>query len=143
MNDLLAAKLGLTEVESFDTLGRVGTLPEELDAIALAEQVADLLNTPVKWVDGGGTVRRLAVVGGSAGSMWADAKAAGADALLTGEVSHHAALDAAEEGFTLMAAGHFGTEWPVAGEIARRLGEAFPGVEVLVSETNRDPFDYL
>ncbi|MBQ8647883.1 MAG: Nif3-like dinuclear metal center hexameric protein [Oscillospiraceae bacterium] len=143
VNDLLAARFGLTEVEPFAVLGRVGTLPQPMDAVELAELVSDRLNTPVKWVDGGTAVRRLALVGGAAGGMWTDAMAAGADALLTGEVSHHAALDAAGEGFTLMAAGHFGTEWPVAEEIARRLGEAVPGVEVLVSETNRDPFDYL
>ena len=34
--------------------------------------------------DGGKPIRRLAVVGGAAGDMWRQAKAEGADALLTG-----------------------------------------------------------
>ena len=143
VNDLLARTMGLVGVDPFAGLGRVGTLPATTTARGLAEATAEALGVHVKWADGGKPIRRLAVVGGAAGDMWRQAKAEGADALLTGEVSHHEALDAKEAGFSLLAAGHYGTEWPIAAEIACRLQEAFPDVKVVRSEANTDPFEYL
>ena len=143
VNDLLARTMGLVGVDPFAGLGRVGTLPATTTARGLAEATAEALGVHVKWADGGKPIRRLAVVGGAAGDMWRQAKAEGADALLTGEVSHHEALDAKEAGFSLLAAGHHGTEWPIAAEIACRLQEAFPDVKVVRSEANTDPFEYL
>ena len=143
VNDLLARTMGLVGVDPFAGLGRVGTLPSTTTARGLAEATAEALGVHVKWADGGKPIRRLAVVGGAAGDMWRQAKAEGADALLTGEVSHHEALDAKEAGFSLLAAGHYGTEWPIAAEIACRLQEAFPDVKVVRSEANTDPFEYL
>ncbi len=65
-----------------------------------------------------------------------------ADCLLTGEANHHDALDAKRLGLSLVAAGHYATEFPVAAAVAQ-LRAAFPAVEVLVSGENRDPYTYL
>ena len=57
--------------------------------------------------------------------------------------SHHHALDAARLGLSLVAAGHYATEFPAMAVVAQRLRAALPELEVLVSTRNRDPFTYL
>ncbi len=143
VNDTLAQWMGLWEVEPFaEGMGRIGWI-EEMSAHQLAQETARILHARVQWADGGKPIRRLALITGSGGSMLEDAIRAGADALLTGEASHHAALDALAAGVTLVAAGHYATEFPVAQTLATRLGDRFRDLEVLVSETDRDPYHYL
>ena len=67
----------------------------------------------------------------------------GADCLLTGEANHHHAIDAKRLGLSLIAAGHYATEFPVTAAVAEKLRGAFPALEVLVSEDARDPYTYL
>mgnify|MGYP000550311611 CR=1 FL=1 len=64
-------------------------------------------------MDAGKPVKRLAVISGAGGSLFADAIAMGADCLLTGEANHHHAIDAKRLGLSLIAAGHYATEFPV------------------------------
>ncbi len=143
VNDTLAQRMGLREVEPFaEGMGRIGWI-NEMSARQLAQETARVLHARVQWADGGKPIRRLALITGSGGSMLEDAIRAGADALLTGEASHHAALDALAAGVTLVAAGHYATEFPVAQTLATRLGDRFRDLEVLVSETDRDPYHYL
>ena len=88
-------------------------------------------------------MRRLAVISGAGGSLFEDAIAQGADCLLTGEANHHHAIDAKRLGLSLIAAGHYATEFPVTAAVAEKLRTAFPELEVLVSEDARDPYTYL
>ena len=97
----------------------------------------------MKFADTGKPVRRLAVISGAGGSLFAEAIAEGADCLLTGEANHHHALDAKRLGLSLIAAGHYATEFPVTAAVAAALRTALPEVEVLVSTENRDPYTYL
>lgn len=101
------------------------------------------LRCEVKFADTGKTVRRLAVISGAGGSLFEDAIAQGADCLLTGEANHHHAIDAKRLGLSLIAAGHYATEFPVTAAVAEKLRMAFPELEVLVSEDARDPYTYL
>lgn len=154
VNEVLAGIFGMRDWEVFaDGCGRVG----EVDPITvpeLARKAQAVLggrcNRPrsgpavqVKFVDTGRTVKRLAVISGAGGSMFEDALAVGADCLLTGEANHHAAIDAVRLGLSLVAAGHYATEFPVCAAIADRLHAAFPELEVRVSGENRDPFTYI
>lgn len=154
VNEVLAGIFGMRDWEVFaDGCGRVG----EVDPITvpeLARKAQAVLggrcNRPrsgpavqVKFADTGRTVRRLAVISGAGGSMFEDALAVGADCLLTGEANHHAAIDAVRLGLSLVAAGHYATEFPVCAAIADRLHAAFPELEVRVSGENRDPFTYI
>lgn len=77
------------------------------------------------------------------GSLFEEALAMGADCLLTGEANHHHACDAKRLGLSLIAAGHYATEFPVTAAVAEKLRAALPGVEVLVSMANKDPYTYL
>ena len=97
----------------------------------------------VKFADTGKPVRRLAVISGAGGSLFEEALAVGADCLLTGEANHHHACDAKRLGLSLIAAGHYATEFPVTTAVAEKLRTALPGVEVLVSTANKDPYTYL
>lgn len=154
VNDVLADLFGIRQRTVFaDGCGRVGeidpiTVPE-LAALA-QRKLAALCNAPdtgtavqVKFADTGKPVRRLAVISGAGGSLFAEAIAEGADCLLTGEANHHHALDAKRLGLSLIAAGHYATEFPVTAAVAAALRTALPEVEVLVSTENRDPYTYL
>ena len=143
VNDTLAQRMGLRDAEPFaEGMGRIGWI-EEMSAHQLAQETARVLHARVQWADGGKPIRSLALITGSGGSMLEDAIRAGADALLTGEASHHTALDALAAGVTLVAAGHYATEFPVAQTLAARLKDRFRDLEVLVSEADRDPYHYL
>ena len=119
VNEVLAGIFGMREMEAFaEGCGRVGSIEPK-------------------------TVRRLAVISGAGGSLFEDAIAQGADCLLTGEANHHHAIDAKRLGLSLIAAGHYATEFPVTAAVAEKLRRAFPELEVLVSEDARDPYTYL
>ena len=154
VNDVLADLFSIRQRTVFaDGCGRVGdidpiTVPE-LAALA-QHKLAALCNAPdtgaavqVKFADTGKPVHRLAVISGAGGSLFAEAIAEGADCLLTGEANHHHALDAKRLGLSLIAAGHYATEFPVTAAVASALRAALPEVEVLVSTENRDPYTYL
>jgi putative NIF3 family GTP cyclohydrolase 1 type 2 len=87
-------------------------------------------------------IRRVAVCGGSGGSLLGAAAAAGADVLLTSDLKHHPTSDAAEvDGPALCDAAHFATEWPwlpVAAELLR--GDLGGRVETAVSRVRTDPW---
>lgn len=154
VNEVLAGIFGMQDWEVFaDGCGRVGEV-EPITVPELARKAQAVLggrcNRPrsgpavqVKFADSGKTVKRLAVISGAGGSMFEDALAVGADCLLTGEANHHAAIDAVRLGLSLVAAGHYATEFPVCAAIADRLRAAFPELEVRVSGENRDPFTYI
>lgn len=154
VNEVLAGIFGMRDWEVFaDGCGRVGEV-EPITVPELARKAQAVLggrcNRPrsgpavqVKFADTGRTVKRLAVISGAGGSMFEDALAVGADCLLTGEANHHAAIDAVRLGLSLVAAGHYATEFPVCAAIADRLRTAFPELEVRVSGENRDPFTYI
>lgn len=70
-------------------------------------------------------VSRLAIVSGAGGDYIADAAAAGAHALLTGEVSERAMAQAREARIHLIAAGHYATETFGVRALGERIAERF------------------
>ena len=80
-----------------------------------------------------GTVSRIAVVCGAGDEMYPQARALGAQALITGEVRHHNAIAACMEGFVLLDAGHYATERILVPELALALQKAFPKVQYNVT----------
>ena len=154
VNEVLAGIFGMQDPEPFaEGCGRVGSI-EPITVPQLAcnaqQELAARCNAPdvgpavqVKFADTGKPVRRLAVISGAGGSLFEDAIARGADCLLTGEANHHHAIDAKRLGLSLIAAGHYATEFPVTAAVAEKLRTAFPELEILVSEDARDPYTYL
>ena len=120
INDMLASLFNLEGPEVLKTtegvagagLGRIGDLHEPDPLPSFAAKVKTLLGLEVVKVSGGGKerIRRVAVVGGSGGSLVPLASAMGADVLVTGDVGHHDFLKAETLGMALIDAGHFHTE---------------------------------
>lgn len=142
VNDILCKLMGVQDVRPLDTLARIGRV-RATTAPQLAQTCKDVLGAHVKLVDSGKPINTLAVVGGAGGDFLPAAVAAGADALLTGEASHHVALDAKHAGLSLLVAGHYATEMPIVPVLADKLAKRFAGTRVLCSRRNKDPFTYL
>lgn len=67
-------------------------------------------------------------------------RSAGADVLITGEMSHHEVLAAVAEGSSVVLAGHGNTERGFLKELRRRLiGEFGKALDVRLSREDRDP----
>lgn len=117
------------EVEGF---GLVGDLAEPETLEAFARRVKAALGLPALKRIGPAEqlVRRVAWLGGSGGDYFRQAKRAGADVYVTGEVRHHAALDGLALGLSFLEAGHVGSEQPVVPHLAGLLRERLPGVPV-------------
>lgn len=135
VNDALCAALGLQGVrplEGSDELGRIGRLPREMAIPELAVQVKHCLSArqTLYLPREGLAVRQVAVVSGAGGEFWPQARQAGADVLVTGEVRHHEWMDAGSAGFPLIEAGHYDTEAVILQPLADRLKQEFPGLAV-------------
>lgn len=130
-------------------IGRIGRLPARLPLKDLVGKTKALLGlSTVKLVgDPEASVQKVAVCGGDGGKMIGKAAFAGADALLTGDVGYHAALDAAGRGLTVIDAGHYATEAIVLGHLRDYLNEQLSaaGSETIAiaSAAGRDVFWYV
>ena len=124
VNDCLAETLGLQNIEKLppDNLGRIGMLPASMPFIDFARTVEQKLGTRVR-ITGSDTtsVQRIALVGGSAAEDMFAAKAAGADAFITGEMKHHLAIQADAMDLCIIEAGHYETEKVVLQPLISRL----------------------
>jgi len=129
INDILARLLGLTDVEILKPfedgagLGRIGNLSNPVSLSAMAQTVRKVLGEGDMRVVGerDRPIRRIAVVGGSGGSLVSLACEKGADLLVTGDVGHHVALEAETLGIALIDGGHFHSEKAAFRVFARNL----------------------
>lgn len=149
VNDALAHALGLTDVDQLHQdgedaqgrpygIGRVGLVPTQ-SVDTFAELVKRRLNAAcVRVVDSGKSVHKVAVGGGSCGSMLADALACGCDTFVTADVKYDVFLEAKSYGLNLLDAGHYPTENVVCPVVAEWLQNAFPDVKVMVSQRHRE-----
>lgn len=121
--------------------GRVVTLDGPLAVERLAERVAQRagLGAGAVRVAGAGEVRRIAVIPGAGGSLIGAARAAGCDAIVTGEMKHHEVLAATAGGLAVVLAGHTETERGYLPALAERLAVLWPGVRAVVSRADAPP----
>ena len=119
INMRLARRFGMQKVSFLEHnpidpkagLGVIGTIdPCTLDE--LAERTKTLLKTPFVRVCRGKTkvIKTLAIGSGACQELLTTAKSLGADAMITGDVKYHCALEAIQEGISVLDAGHFPTE---------------------------------
>jgi len=87
-------------------------------------------------------VRKVAIVNGSGSSFVQKALFKGVDLLITGDVDHHAALEAIEGGMAVGDLGHFLSEAPMLQAMSDYLStdKALKGIEIRVSAINRSPW---
>ena len=141
VNDVLAAVLGLENVESLGAYGgmiRCGLVPEQTLEQFLGFVKEKLHCDGLRYCDGGKPVRKVAVGGGSCSDGLYDTILAGCDTFVTSDVKYNCFWDAYEQGLNLIDAGHFHTENPVVTVLAEKLRAAFPEVEVKISEKHHD-----
>lgn len=150
VNSALAQRLGLTGISQLAQegtdgegqpygIGRVGTLPREMELDEFLSLVdACLRPNALRYVDGGRLIRRVAVGGGACGSMLEDACRAGCDAFVTSDLKYNHFLDAKELGITLVDAGHFPTENVVMPVLQAWLREGFPELDVVLSRLHHE-----
>lgn len=155
-NDALAAAIGMTSdgplvPDAADPAvgsGRVGSVREQTledFATVVAAALPPTAGGVLYAGDPRGTVRRIAIVGGSGGSFLEDAVAAGVDAFVTADLRHHPATDAREAARLrggkpyLVSVSHAASEslWlaTAATDLAADLA-----VTVSVSTLNTDPW---
>ena len=137
VNDILANLFQLSDVQKFgvdgDTAARIGTLPKPMPFESFCKLVKDTLGAPcVCGAKGNETVSRLAVLGGSGKDYIREAQKMGADTYLTGEVNYNYLLEAAENGLSVVTAGHYHTEAPFTAFFEKILSENFEKLEFIL-----------
>lgn len=157
MNDILAEELQLREVSVLEEtdgktgcgLGRIGELLSPVLLSSFVEQIKRTLGTGRLRLVGSPekSIHRVAVVGGAGGGLVREAFQKHADLLLTGDVSHHHALEARMLGLALVDGGHFLTERLGLRRFAGFLQEALKNrgweVEVVFFKEERDPMNWV
>ena len=153
VNDILAQTLGLQDIQVIEPVGededgqpygllRCGTL-EEMPLDEFLEQVKFSLGTPVlRFARGSDSVRKVAVGGGACAGAMDQAIAAGCDTFVTADIKYNQFWDARDRGLTIIDAGHFYTENPVCTMLAAAIGEAFPEIQVVLSQKHRDVMEF-
>ncbi len=134
VNDLLAEKLGLTDIEMLneEKIGRIGTLKCELPLVDFTRFVIKSLRcNGLRYVDCGKPVSRVAVGGGACSDFIAQAIALGCDTFVTSDIRYHEFLDTKE--LNLIDAGHFPTEQVVCPAVVEYLSSSFPELTVVQS----------
>ncbi|MDY6973977.1 MAG: Nif3-like dinuclear metal center hexameric protein [Thermodesulfobacteriota bacterium] len=156
INDILADLLDLQHVEVLKEmagmegvgLGRIGDLSKPTSLSVVVKNVKRILGAKRLKIVGRGDVKiqRLALTGGSGGSMVSLASKKGADLFLTGDVGYHNALEAEAIGIALIDGGHFCLERTAFGVFAERLKGMVADrgweVTVEVDEDETDPMHY-
>ncbi|KQN88783.1 Nif3-like dinuclear metal center hexameric protein [Arthrobacter sp. Leaf69] len=164
VSDVLADALGLQNVAPLtpaanglpeEGIGRVGDLEEVLTLGDFAARVFGILPSVAGGVrvsgDRDGLVRRVAVCGGAGDSLLGEVRASNADVYLTADLRHHPASEAREAAVNdrpyLIDVSHFASEWlwlPAAADaLGNVLSDQGHDVEIRVSSTNSDPWDFI
>jgi dinuclear metal center YbgI/SA1388 family protein len=164
VSDVLADALGLQNVAPLtpaanglpeEGIGRVGDLEEVLTLGDFAARVYGILPSVAGGVrvsgDRDGLIRRVAVCGGAGDSLFGEVRASNADVYVTADLRHHPASEAREAAVNdrpyLIDVSHFASEWlwlPAAAEaLGNVLTDQGHDVEIRVSTTNSDPWDFI
>ncbi|GGB83488.1 GTP cyclohydrolase 1 type 2 [Marinobacterium zhoushanense] len=131
-NARLAKLLGIEvqgglEPENPLSVGNIGVLPQPITLDLFSERVAGALGREPQVISGGDhPIRHIAWCTGAADRMIEQAKALGADAFLSGEISEPVVHFAREAGIHYIAAGHHATErygiQALGAHVARHFG---------------------
>ena len=130
--------LCVTEERNGETqgFGRVGELEKEMTLREYAQLIRESLklNEVKVYGDLDSKVKCAAVCTGSGKSMIGDAIRAGADVYVTGDIDHHTGIDAVAQGFALIDAGHYGTEYVFMDAMKKELAQAFSDLKITCAE---------
>ncbi len=128
----LGHRIGLTSLAPFGdhqgvTTGVQGIFATPLTAQALKQRLQQVLEHPVILAspDPGARIRSAGIITGGANGEWTQARAAGLDAYITGEMSEHDWHESQEAGIHMFAGGHHATEQFGIQALMARVGARF------------------
>lgn len=136
VNDILCKTINAQDYEKVDgTCLNIATFARTVPVDDFALYLRGKLGGVVRYNSFDKKVSKIAVCSGSGSDYLELAKELKCDALLTGDASHHAFLDANESGIALFACGHFETENIAIKPLAEKMESQF-GVECLLANQN-------
>ena len=141
---LMADKLGLEDIEPLDEdgLGAVGLLPQSMSSRAFIEKVKQTFGLPMLRCSApiDTPVRKVAMCGGSGGSLIETAHNCGADAYLCGDASYHSFFT--DPGFMILDIGHYESEIDIVEKLFGLLSEKIHTFAVRKTRNNYNPVYY-
>lgn len=126
-------------------IGTYGYLEEEMTLEQLAQKVKKVFSLDKIRIVGerGAAVKKAAISTGAGKSMIKYALKAGVSVLITGDIDHHSALDALDQGLFIIDAGHFGTEYFMKECIKEYLEKTMEGAVTVVTASEKEPFTMM
>ena len=130
-------------------MGRVGLWPTPEPAGIVLQKIKRALRRDVlPFVGDVDTmVTKVALLGGAGAGFMKEAKGAGAQLYVTGDIKYHDAQEAVKLGLVAADGGHFGTEYPVVSDLLERLRAAGRerkwNVDCVGDPTSHDMFHYI
>ncbi|MEI6764586.1 MAG: Nif3-like dinuclear metal center hexameric protein [Bacteroidota bacterium] len=124
--------------------GVIGTLKPGVAASDLMVMLKDIFKIPcIRHSDPiEKEIRKVAFCGGAGSFLAREAKAKGADILITGDLKYHDFANADSE-FMLADIGHFESEFCFREHIQSLMNKKFATFAVLLSEAEENPINYL
>ncbi len=158
LNDLLANQLGLKKIKVLmraqdpkkinSGLGRVGQWKKSslLELVAHTAKTLKIKN--LRFVGNPQQkIETIAIITGSGADYFLEAKRAGAQVLITGDVKYHTALEAESEGVALIDVGHFASEIGMVSLISNQLKDWMKrkriSLPIFETKVQRDPFQFF
>lgn len=159
VSDMLADALGIKDLSPLQAtknaddelvgIGRIGTFtnrPSLADVVnSLKKQLG--LDTVRVIGDMDKAIERVALCGGSGGSLIDDASQMKADLYISGDISYHRARDAEDLGLAIIDIGHFSSEKCLIDGLAKKLKEKIKpeqgSIPILAFGKEKEPFTIL
>jgi len=145
-NEYFLKELGLKGIKKINDYVRVGSLERTITLSSFAKKVAKfsscegmirVVGEPNK------KIKKVGICTGAGADMYKDAKDAGADVFITGDIKHHLAQNAKDEGMCLIDALHYGTEKQFVDNmhamLSKKIGKQ---VKLVKTKVNQNPFDF-
>ena len=133
VNDILCKTVGLDKFTKIENTC-LNIAESEISAEEFVNNIKKTLGGIVRYNHLKKDLKKIAVCSGSGSDYLSLAKELNCDALLTGDASHHAFLDADEMGILLVAAGHFETENIAMKPLLEKIEKEFNINSVLANQ---------
>ncbi len=143
----------LDEIPEGCGLGRIGRLSRGVTIATLINRVKKaagikkaMVAVPARRRRGDGRGRLIstaACCAGSCGSLYRAAVAGGAGLYVTGEMRHHDAMEATQEGMTVVCLGHSNSERITLKRLSERIKVILPKLKVVLAAADVDPFEIV
>jgi len=149
MNQILADMIGLQKQQVLDVttdtegLGRIGELETEVSLATFISQIKALFQLDGVRIIGelDKMISTVAIAGGSGSSLITKALHSNVDVFLTGDISYHQALDAKNDGLTIVDIGHNIEKFALDGLKQFLVGQDID-VPITISKIDTNPFKF-